>query len=152
MICFGCLLLILAARPHVYYIRPAAYIITMHCFNISQYVILNIILSKLYIYNVYYSDAHVQILTVNAERSLSYGGSEWAWFGHDDVTKWKHFPRYWPFVRGIPWSAVDSHHKGQWRGALMFSLICTSTKDWANNPYVGDLRRHGVHYDVTVMT
>ena len=20
---------------------------------------------------------------------------------HDDVTKWKHFPRYWPFVRGI---------------------------------------------------
>ena len=21
--------------------------------------------------------------------------------GHDDVIKWKHFPRYWPFVRGI---------------------------------------------------
>ena len=21
---------------------------------------------------------------------------------HDDVIKWKHFPRYWPFVRGIP--------------------------------------------------
>ena len=20
---------------------------------------------------------------------------------HDDVVKWKHFPRYWPFVRGI---------------------------------------------------
>ena len=20
---------------------------------------------------------------------------------HDDVIKWKHFPRYWPFVRGI---------------------------------------------------
>ena len=19
---------------------------------------------------------------------------------HDDVIKWKHFPRYWPFVRG----------------------------------------------------
>ena len=22
-------------------------------------------------------------------------------FLHDDVIKWKHFPRYWPFVRGI---------------------------------------------------
>ena len=21
---------------------------------------------------------------------------------HDDVIKWKHFPRYWPFVRGVP--------------------------------------------------
>ena len=44
---------------------------------------------------------------------------------HDDVIKWKHFPRYWPFVRGIHRSPVNSPHKGQWRGALMFSLICT---------------------------
>ena len=43
--------------------------------------------------------------------------------GHDDVIKWKHFPRYWPFVRGIHRSPVNSPHKGQWRGALMFSLI-----------------------------
>ena len=43
---------------------------------------------------------------------------------HDDVTKWKHFPRYWPIVRGIHRSPVNSHHKGQWRGALMFTLIC----------------------------
>ena len=40
---------------------------------------------------------------------------------HDDVIKWKHFPRYWPFVRGIRRSSVNSPHKGQWRGALMFS-------------------------------
>ena len=39
---------------------------------------------------------------------------------HDDVIKWKHFPRYWPFVRGIHRSPVNSPHKGQWRGALMF--------------------------------
>ena len=32
---------------------------------------------------------------------------------HDDVTKWKHFPRYWPFVRGIHQSPVKSPHKGQ---------------------------------------
>ena len=44
---------------------------------------------------------------------------------HDDVIKWKHYPRYWPFVRGIHRSPVNSPHKGQWRGALMFSLICT---------------------------
>ena len=38
---------------------------------------------------------------------------------HDDVIKWKHFPRYWPFVRGIHRSPVNSPHKGQWRRALM---------------------------------
>ena len=43
---------------------------------------------------------------------------------HDDVIKWKHLPRYWPFVRGIHRSQVNSPHNGQWRGALMFSLIC----------------------------
>ena len=39
---------------------------------------------------------------------------------HDDVIKWKHFPRYWPFVRGIHRSPVTSPHKGQLRGALIF--------------------------------
>ena len=43
---------------------------------------------------------------------------------HDDVIKWKPFPRYWPFVRGIHRSPVNSLHKGQWRGASIFSLIC----------------------------
>ena len=30
---------------------------------------------------------------------------------HDDVIKWKHFPRYWSFVRGIHRSPVNSLHK-----------------------------------------
>ena len=42
---------------------------------------------------------------------------------HDDVMKWKHFPRYWPFVRRIHRSPVNSPHKGQWRGALMFFYL-----------------------------
>ena len=42
-------------------------------------------------------------------------------------------------------------HKGQWRGALMFSLIYTWTNGWVNNRGAGDLRRHCAHYDVTVM-
>ena len=33
---------------------------------------------------------------------------------------WKHFAPCWPFVRRIRRSLVDSPHKGQWRGALMF--------------------------------
>ena len=43
---------------------------------------------------------------------------------HDDVIKWKKNPRYWPFVRGTHRSPVNSPHKGQWHGALIFSLIC----------------------------
>ena len=30
---------------------------------------------------------------------------------HDDVIKWKHFPRYWLCVRGIHWSQVNSPQK-----------------------------------------
>ena len=70
---------------------------------------------------------------------------------HDDVIKWKHLPRYWPFVRGIHRSPVNSPHKGQWRGALMFSLICVWINSWINNRKAGDLRRYRAHYDVTVM-
>ena len=70
---------------------------------------------------------------------------------HDDVIKWKQFPRYWPFVRGIHRSPVNSPLKGQWLGALIFSLICTRINDWVNNGEAGDLRRYRVHYDVTVM-
>ena len=73
-------------------------------------------------------------------------------FQHDDVIKWKHFPRNWPFVRGIQSPVpVNSPHKGQWRGALMFSLICVWINGWVNNREAGDLRRHRGHYDVNVM-
>ena len=58
---------------------------------------------------------------------------------HDDVIKWKHFPRYWPFVWGIHRSPVNSFHKGQWRGALVFSLSCTWTNGWVNNQDTGHL-------------
>ena len=62
------------------------------------------------------------------------------------------------FVRGIPrwlrgihrW-AGNSPHTDQWRGALMFSLICAWTNGWVNNQAAGDLRRHRTNYDVTVM-
>ena len=70
---------------------------------------------------------------------------------HIDVIKWKQFPRYWPYMRGIQRSPVNSTHKGQWRGALMFSLICVWINGWVNNCEAGDLRRYLAHYDVTVI-
>ena len=70
---------------------------------------------------------------------------------HDDVIKWKHFSRYWPFVRGIHRSPVDFPHKDQWRGALMFSLICVWINVWVNNREASDLRRYRAHRDVIVM-
>ena len=70
---------------------------------------------------------------------------------HDGVLEWKHFPRYWPFVRGIQQWPMNSPHKGQWRGALMFSLITAWTKGWINNRDADNLRRHHIHYHVTAM-
>ena len=73
------------------------------------------------------------------------------WPYNDDVIKWKHFPCHWPFVRGIHRSPVNSPHKGQWSGALIFFLICAWINGWVNNGEAGDLRRHRTHYNVTVL-
>ena len=72
-------------------------------------------------------------------------------YNHDDVIKWNHFPRNWPFVGEIHRSPGNFPHKGQWRGALMFSLIYAWINDWVNNREAGDLRRQHGHYDVIVM-
>ena len=72
-------------------------------------------------------------------------------YGRHGVIKGKHFPRYWPFVRGIHRSPVNFPHKGQWREALMFSLICAWINGWVNNREAGDFRRHRAHYDVHVI-
>ena len=71
---------------------------------------------------------------------------------HDEVIKWKHFPRYGTFARRIHRSPVNSPHKGQWRGALIFSLICVWINGWVNNREVGDLRRYHARYDATALT
>ena len=70
-------------------------------------------------------------------------------------TWWRHqmetFSALLAFCAGIRRSPVNSPHKGQWRGALMFSLICARINGWVNNHETGDLRRHRHHNDVTVM-
>ena len=65
---------------------------------------------------------------------------------HGDVIKWVTGPlcRNSPFTSEFP--------AGQWRRALMFSLICVWIYHWVNNRETGDLRCNRTHYDVTVMT
>ena len=70
-----------------------------------------------------------------------------AWWRHQMET----FSALLAFVRGLHRSPVNSPHKGQWRVALMFSLICDRINSWVNNREAGDLRRYLTHYDVTVM-
>ena len=54
-------------------------------------------------------------------------------------------------VTGLSELPMNSPHKGRWGGASMFSLICAWTNGWANNRDAGDVGRHRIHYDVTVM-
>ena len=70
---------------------------------------------------------------------------------HDNIIKGKHFPRYWFFVRGIHRSPLNFPHKGQWRGALKFSLICAWINGWVNTREAGDMKRHRTHYDIIVI-
>ena len=83
----------------------------------------------------------VTTLHLRGDKSLS----------HDEVMNWKHFPRYWPFVRGIHRWPVNSPHKGQWCTTLMYSFICAWINGWVNNREAGELRPHRAHYDVVVM-
>ena len=46
---------------------------------------------------------------------------------------------------------VNSPHKGQWRGALMFTLIWVSINGCVNNREAGDVRCYRTHYDVIVV-
>ena len=71
-------------------------------------------------------------------------------FIHDDVIKWKHFPRNWPFVQGIHRSRWIPHTKASDAELWCFSLINVWINGWVNNREAGDLRRYRAHYDVIV--
>ena len=70
---------------------------------------------------------------------------------HDKVIKWKHFSCNRPFLWGIHLWHANSLHKGQWRGTLVFSMICSWKYGWTNNWNAGDLRSQRPHDYVTVM-
>ena len=71
----------------------------------------------------------------------------WPWWRHQMET----FSALLALCAGNSPGPVNSPHKGQWRGALMFSLICVWINGWVNNREAGDLRHHRGHYDVNVM-
>ena len=71
---------------------------------------------------------------------------------HDDVIKWKYFPRYWPFVWGIHRSPVNSPHtKASGVELRCFLWSAPETNGWINTRDAGDLRRRCAHNDVTLM-
>ena len=80
-----------------------------------------------------------------------YGGLDPIQLAHDDVIKWKHFPGYWPFVRGIHRPLVNSRTKANDAELWCFRWSAPEINGWVNNREAGDLRRHRAHYDVTVM-
>ena len=69
---------------------------------------------------------------------------------HDDVIKWT-FSTLLAIGAGNSPVTMNFPHKGQWQGALVFSLICTWINGWVNNRGAGDLRPHRTHYDGVVM-
>ena len=62
---------------------------------------------------------------------------------------WHHQMETFSALLAICAGTKAQRHKGQWRGALMFSLIYLWINGWVNNREPGDLRRHRTHYDVT---
>ena len=71
------------------------------------------------------------------------------------ISWWRHqmrtFSALLALYEGNPPVTGGFPHKGQGRGALMFSLTFAWTNGWANNRDAGDLRGLHVHCDVTVM-
>ena len=68
---------------------------------------------------------------------------------HDDVIKRKHFPRYWPFVRGIHrWIPFTKPSDAE---LWCFLWYAPWINGWVNNREAGDLRHHRADYDVSVV-
>ena len=84
--------------------------------------------------------------------SFGYNGSHSSW---SKKSWWRHqmetFSALLAHCAGNSPGPVNSPHKSQWRGALMFSFIYAWINDWVNNREAGDLRRQRGHYDVIVM-
>ena len=58
----------------------------------------------------------------NCINLLSLGTFFLWWMQHEAAITWKHFPSYWPFVRGIHWSPMDSPNKllNKWSSCRWF--------------------------------
>ena len=61
-------------------------------------------------FGVQLAPRHLQPPWRHRMTSASYQHQNHMKYLHDDVIKWKHFPRYWPLVREIHRSSVNSPH------------------------------------------
>ena len=93
------------------------------------------------------SNHAVVCLSFHAMAGRAAMNAGWPWWRHQMET----FSALLALCAGNSPGPVNSPHKGQWCGALMFSLICAWINGWVNNRKAGDLRRHRAHYAVTVM-
>ena len=88
-----------------------------------------------------WGDACLALITSEGQKGLH------PWWRHQMET----FSTLLAFCEGNPPVTVDSPHKGQWRGAFVFSLMCAGTNGWENNRDADDLKCHRAHPDSTVM-
>ena len=94
---------------------------------------------------------------IHIKNTCIFHSSSWLYFpvGQFEVltllthTWWRHqmetFSALLALCAGNSPVPVNSPHKGQWRGALMFSLICVWINGWVNHREAGDLRRYHVN-------
>ena len=66
---------------------------------------------------------------------------------HDDVIKWKHFPRYWPFVLGIHRSPLTKASKAELWCFLLSAPETNETPGWFETPSRSLWRHCNVPFD-----
>ena len=93
-----------------------------HCYHVTSFYTTTVRIDDLSIMRGH--PRNTSSLAVNRVYFSIVYSIKYAYGSHDDVIKWKHFPRYWTFVRGIHWLPVNSPHKGQWHKPLSKQSWC----------------------------
>ena len=92
--------------------------------------------------------SHDDVVFIQAHNSVRPNNATYVpWWRHQMET----FSALLALCAGNTPVPANSPHKGQWRGALMFSLIYAWINDWVNSREAGDSRRQRGHYYINVM-
>ena len=132
-------------RPHEHHRLAIGIILCGLCWTILCAVILSIWNSAIEIC----SFVRVSLIGRSSGAGEILDGCALLGHEHDDVINWQHFPRYWPFVRGIHRSPANSPHTQRRSFDVFFDL--RPNNGWVNNSKAGDLKRHHAHYDAIIM-
>ena len=110
---------------------------------------------RTYIYTCMYLTTRIALYVLLYVLCVYVVRDNWTVMGYSPM--WTHSKCTWHKTEKVIYSRTFIHrspvyfpHKGQWRGAFMFSLICGWINRWVNNREAGDLRRYRAHYDVIV--